>query len=118
MMGEVGIAAKTNRGSYHNDGSFFFLFMVIHKEEYMDQRFNRLYIFRVKEGELNRLQQICEDYHINDNGIFEYASKKHIIYGVNEDGLIYLSQVMALRGIDFNSLDEFEEYLSQFTEKN
>ena len=76
----------------------------------MDRRFNRLYIFRVKEGELNRLKQICEDYLINDNDIFEYASDKHVIYGINEDGLIYLSHVMATRGIDFNSLDELEEY--------
>lgn len=80
----------------------------------MDQRFNRLYILRVKGGELNHLKQICEDYLINDNGIFEYASNKHVIYGINEDGLIYLSQVMATRGIDFNSLDELVEYCEQF----
>ena len=80
----------------------------------MDQRFNRLYILRVKEGELNRLKQICEDYLINDNGIFEYASDKHVIYGINEYGLIYLSHVMATKGIDFNSLDELIRYCEQF----
>lgn len=83
----------------------------------MDQRFNRLYILRVKEGELNHLKQICEDYLINDNGIFEYASDKHVIYGINEDGLIYLSQVMATRGIDFNSLDELVGYCEQFNSR-
>ena len=88
------------------------------KEKYMDKRFERLYILKIKKGEMKKLKQICEDYRIRHNNVFEGATKFHLIYGIDGNGLIYLSQVMALRGIDFNSLREFENYLSQFEEKN
>lgn len=84
----------------------------------MDKRFDRLYILKIKQGQIPELKQICEDYQIRHNNVFEGATKFHLIYGINGNGLIYLSQVMALRGIDFNSLEEFENYLSQFVEKN
>lgn len=83
----------------------------------MDNRFKRLYILKIKDGEIPKLKQVCEDYHIAHNGVFEGAQKFHIIWGINENGLIYLSHVMALNGIDFNSLDELINYLDSFIPK-
>lgn len=84
----------------------------------MDKRFERLYILQIEEGEKYRLEQLCDDYHINTNGTIEGAVDFHVIWGIGGCGLIYLSQVMALRGIDFKSLDELEEYLEKFNEQN
>ena len=52
----------------------------------MDSRFDRLYILKIEEGEVDRLRQVCEDYRINTNGIFENATKFHRIWGINNGG--------------------------------
>lgn len=30
-----------------------------------DPRFDRLYILKIRDGEIDRLKQVCEDYHIS-----------------------------------------------------
>lgn len=80
----------------------------------MDRRFDRLYILKIEDGEIKRLQQLCEDYNISDNGVFNGAAPFHRIWGFNENGLIYLSYGMAQHGFDFNSIDELEEFLDRF----
>ena len=84
----------------------------------MDRRFDRLYILKIEDGEIKRLQQLCEDYNISDNGVFNDAAPFHRIWGFNENGLIYLSYGMAQHGFDFNSIDELEEFLDRFEIKN
>ena len=84
----------------------------------VDSRFDKLYILKIEEGEIDRLRRVCEDYQISDNGAFENAASFHRIWGINENGLIYLSYGMAQRGFDFNSLEELEEYLDGFEVKN
>ena len=84
----------------------------------MDRRFDRLYILKINDGEIKRLQQLCEDYNISDNGVFDSAAPFHRIWGFNENGLIYLSYGMAQYGFDFNSIDELEDYLGGFVIKN
>ena len=83
-----------------------------------DNRFNRLYILKIGQGETPRLKQTCEDYGIADNGAFGKAVDFHRIWGINTNGLIYLSYGMAQKGFDFNSIDELEEYLEKFIIKN
>lgn len=83
-----------------------------------DSRFNKLYILKIEEGQIPQLKQLCEDYHIQDNGAFENAASFHRIWGLGDGGLIYLSYGMAQRGFDFNSLEELEEYLDGFEVKN
>jgi hypothetical protein len=83
-----------------------------------DSRFDKLYILKIEEGEIDRLRHICEDYHISDNGAFENAASFHRIWGICENGLIYLSYGMAQRGFDFNSIDELEDFLDKFEIKN
>lgn len=83
----------------------------------MDERFDKLYIIKIEDGEIDRLKQVCEDYHIFDNGAFDNAVSFHRIWGINENGLIYLSYGMAQKGFDFNSIDELEEYLDKFITK-
>ena len=84
----------------------------------MDSRFDRLYILKIGEGKIPKLKQLCEDYNIADNGVFENAADFHRIWGIGPNGLIYLSYGMAQKGFDFNSLDEFEAYLEKFVVKN
>lgn len=84
----------------------------------MDERFDKLYILKIGDGEIPRLQQVCDDYGIADNGTFEGAADFHRIWGLGPNGLIYLSYGMAQKGFDFNSLDELEDYLSKFVVKN
>ena len=84
----------------------------------MDERFNKLYTLKIGEGEVPKLQRICEDYHIKDNGIFDYAASFHKVWGLGPNGLIYLSYGMAPKVFDFNSLKELENYLDTFIEKN
>ena len=84
----------------------------------MDTRFNRLYILKIKDGELPRLKQICVDYGIADNGALEKAVPFHRIWGISPNGLLYLSYGMAEKGFDFDSLDELENYLDSFLTKN
>ena len=83
-----------------------------------DSRFNKLYILKIEDGEIDRLRRVCEDYQISDNGTFENAASFHRIWGIDENGLIYLSYGMAQRGFDFNSIDELEEFLDKYETKN
>ena len=83
-----------------------------------DPRFSKIYILKIEEGEIDRLRRVCEDYRISDNGAFENAASFHRIWGIDENGLIYLSYGMAQRGFDFNSIDELEDYLSKYECKN
>jgi len=83
-----------------------------------DSRFNKLYILKIEDGEIDRLRHVCEDYRISDNGAFENAASFHRIWGISPAGLIYLSFGMAEKGFDFNSIDELEEYLNNFVVKN
>lgn len=77
-----------------------------------DSRFERLYILKTKEGEIEILKQLCEDYHIQTNNVFEKAASFHRAWGFTEAGLIYLSHTMFIYSkIDFNSLEEFEKFL-------
>jgi len=84
----------------------------------MDYRFNRLHILKIEENELDRLKQVCIEYNIEDNGLIEKAVSFHRIWGINEQGLIYLSYGMAQRGFDFNSIEELETYLEKYETKN
>ena len=83
-----------------------------------DSRFDRLYIFKIGDNEIDRLRQLCEDYGINDNGTLEKAVSFHRIWGISPAGLIYLSFGMAEKGFDFNSIEELEAYLDKFVVKN
>lgn len=60
-----------------------------------DLRFDKFYILKIEEGELDSLRHVCEGYRISDNGAFENAASFHRIWGINENGLIYLSYGMA-----------------------
>lgn len=84
-----------------------------------DLRFKKLYILKTKEGEIEELRQLCDDYKIKTNGIFERAASFHRAWGFTEDGLIYLSHTMFINNEpDFNSLNELEDFLCTFVEKN
>ena len=85
---------------------------------FMDERFDRLYILKIAEGESPQLAELCDEYGIRDNGTFENATDFHRIWGIGPDGLVYLSYGMAQRGFDFNSLDELREFLDKFPSKN
>ena len=85
----------------------------------MDTRFDRVYLLKTKDGEIDKLKQLCIDYHINDNDIFDKAASFHFAWGIGPEGLIYISPTTFLyHKIDFNSLDELEEYLDKFEIKN
>ena len=84
----------------------------------MDQRFDRLYILKIESGEQPRLERLLADYHIPHNNVFDGLKDFHIIFGLCSAGLLCLSHVMALRGIDFNGLDELKSYLDTFEDKN
>ena len=84
----------------------------------MDKRFDRLYILKIQNGQIPKLKELCDDYKIDDNDAFKNAADFHIIWGLCPTGLIYLSYTMAMNGIDFNSLEELEDYLDKFEEKN
>lgn len=84
----------------------------------MDERFEKVYILKIKEGENSRLQNVCDEYGISDNGAFENAADFHRIWGIGPNGLIYLSYGMAQKGFDFNSIEELIEYLEKYPSKN
>lgn len=78
----------------------------------MDDRFDRVYLLKAKNGELNKVRQLCEDYGINDNGCFDNAAPFHFAWGFGPDGLIYISpSTFASRKPDFNSIEELVEFL-------
>ena len=82
----------------------------------MDGRFDRVYLFK---DELNKVKQLCEDYHINDNGIFEHAANFHISWGIGPEGLIYISPTSFLsHKPDFNNVEEVMDFLDNFNNFN
>ena len=84
----------------------------------MDTRFDRVYLLKTKNGEIDRVKQLCEDYQINDNGVFEGAADFHMAWGFGPDGLIYISpSTFAMRKPDFNSIDELIEFLDKYPSK-
>lgn len=85
----------------------------------MDNRFGRVYFLKAKSGELPRVKQLCEDYHINDNGVFENATDFHFAWGFGPDGIIYISPTTFLtHKPDFNSIEELEAFLDKFETMN
>ena len=76
-----------------------------------DNRFDRMYVLKIEDGQIPELKQFCEEYQIQDNNLFEHAASFHRIWGLCPIGLVYLSYTMALSGIDFNSLDELRKFL-------
>ena len=85
----------------------------------MDTRFDRVYFLKTNSGELPKVKQLCEDYSINDNGVFDNAADFHFAWGIGPDGLIYISPTTFLiHKPDFNSAEELEEFLEKFEIKN
>ena len=76
-----------------------------------NSRFNKLYILKIDAGEIDRLRHVCGDFRISNNEAFGNAASFHRIWGIDENGLIYLSYGMAQNGYNFNSIDELEEFL-------
>ena len=85
----------------------------------MDNRFDRVYLLKAKTNELDRVKQLCEDYQINDNGVFENAADFHFAWGFGPEGLIYLSpSTFVMRKPDFYSIEELIKFLDGFPSKN
>ena len=85
----------------------------------MDNRFDHLYFLKTKNGEIDRLKQLCLDYSINDNGIFDKAASFHIAWGIGPNGLIYISPTTFLiHKPDFNSTMELEACLEKYNTMN
>ena len=80
----------------------------------MPLKIDRVYIIKTKPGDIERMKQLCLDYDINDNGVFEHAASFHFAWGLSPDGLIYLSPTTFLyQKPDFNSIEEFEAFLDK-----
>lgn len=85
----------------------------------MDPRFDRVYFLKAEHDSLERVKQLCIDYRIIDNGVFENAVDFHVAWGFGPDGIIYISPTTFLtHKPDFNSIDEFEAFLDKFEIKN
>lgn len=85
----------------------------------MDERFNRVYFLKTESGELEKVKQLCEDYNINDNGAFDNAAPFHFAWGFGPEGIIYISPTTFLsHKPDFNSVEELESFLDNFSIKN
>lgn len=85
----------------------------------MDKRFDRLYILKSPPNSIERLKQLCRNLDINDNGVLDEAQDFHIAWGFGPNGLIYLAHTTFLYyDIEFNSIEEVEEYLKQFINKS
>lgn len=85
----------------------------------MDTRFDRVYFLKTKPGEINKVKQLCSDYDINDNDIFETAKEFHFAWGIGPEGLVYISPTTFLsHKPDFNSTEELEDYLDKFITTN
>lgn len=85
----------------------------------MDKRFDRVYILKSPPNSIKQLKELCHNFDINDNGVLDEAQDFHIAWGIGPTGLIYLSPTNFLYcNIDFNSIEELEEYLDHFVIKN
>lgn len=78
-----------------------------------DSRFdNKVYFLKTKPGEMERLKEICREYNIQDNGVFKEAASFHFAWGITKEGLFYISPTNFIyRKPDFNSIEEFEDFL-------
>ena len=80
----------------------------------MSIKLERMYYIKTNAGDLPKMRQICIDFDINDNGVFEQAQPFHFAWGLSPCGLIYLSPTTFLiHQPDFNSVEELEEFLSR-----
>ena len=77
-----------------------------------DKRFNKMYVLKIEDGQIPALKQLCEEFGIADNNVFEHAASFHRIWGICPIGIVYLSHTMALQGIDFESLEELRDFLT------
>ncbi len=81
----------------------------------MDYRFDRVYFLKAEPNSIEKVKQLCRDYNINDNGVFENAASFHFAWGFGPEGIIYISPTTFLNHRpDFNSIEELENYLDQF----
>lgn len=73
---------------------------------------DKVYLIMTRSGELERMRRLCLDYGIQDNGVFDRAADFHFAWGLGPDGMIYLSPTTFIyRKPDFNSIEEFEDFL-------
>ena len=80
-------------------------------------RIDRIYLIKTQPGELERIKQLCIDYDIQDNGVFEKAAPFHFAWGLGPNGLIILSPTTFLyQKPDFNSIEELEAFLEEKSE--
>ncbi len=85
----------------------------------MDPRFDRVYFLKAEPNSLERVKQLCLDYRINDNGVFESAADFHFAWGFGPDGIVYISPTTFLiHKPDFNSIEELETFLDRFEVKH
>ena len=80
----------------------------------MPLKIDRVYYIKTQAGDLERIKQLCIDYDIQDNGVFDNAASFHFAWGLGPDGLIYLSPTTFLyQKPDFNSVEELEAFLEK-----
>lgn len=85
----------------------------------MDSRFDKVYFLKAGTEDLERVKQLCINYNINDNGVFEKAAGWHFAWGFGPEGIIYISPTTFLNHKpDFNSIEELEGFLDKFIVKN
>lgn len=87
----------------------------------MDTRFDRVYLLLLRSDDHNveKMEALCSDYNISDNGVFKTATKWHFAWGIGPMGLIYLSPITFLnQKPDFKSIDELEDFLDKFMTEN
>ena len=81
----------------------------------MDERFDRIYLLKEKPKTIGKVKQLCTDYKISDNGMFEKAPEWQFAWAFGPDGLFRISPTTFLiHKPDFNSVEELEEFLDQF----
>lgn len=80
----------------------------------MDERFDKVYLLKAEPNTLEQIKQICIDYGICDNGVFENAANFHFSWGFGPNGIIYISPTTFLyREPDFNSIKDFIDFLNK-----
>ncbi len=84
-----------------------------------DKRFDRVYVLKTKPGEIDKVKELCHDYQVEDNGVFEGAEDFHFAWGFGPEGMIYLSPTTFLyHKPDFNSVEEMGNFLRGFELNN
>ena len=85
----------------------------------MNPRFDRVYFLNAEPNSLKRAKQLCLDYCINDNSVFERVADFHFAWGFGPDGIIYISPATFLiHKPDFNSIEELATFLDKFEVKH